>query len=75
MLVCWPAHMKKNTLQKYLRSNKKIKSFGMRTIDGVKIPCFFKRDAIELAVKIYDDEDIRKRRESFRSDARETFDI
>lgn len=64
----------KNTLQKYLRSNKKIKSSGIWTIDGVKIPCFFERDAIELAVKIYDDEDIRKRRESFRSDARESFD-
>lgn len=60
----------KNTLEKYLRSNKRIKSFGMRTIDGVKIPCFFERGAIELAVKIYDDEDICKRRESFRSDPR-----
>lgn len=65
----------KNTLEKYLRSNKRIKSFGMRTIDGVKIPCFFERDAIELAVKIYDNEDVCKRRESFRSDARETFGI
>ena len=65
----------KNTLEKILRSNKRIKSFGMRTIDGVKIPCFFERDAIELAVKIYDDKDICKRRESFRSDAIETFGI
>lgn len=65
----------KNTLQKYLRSNKKIKPSGIWTIDGVKIPSFFELDAIELALKIYDNEDVCKRRESFRSDARETFGI
>lgn len=66
---------KKSTLKKYLRLNKKIKSSTILTIDGVKISSFFEKDAIELAIKIYDDEDICKRRESFRSDARETFDI
>lgn len=64
---------KKSTLKKYLRLNKNIKSSTILTIDGVKISSFFEKDAIELAIKIYDDEDICKRRESFRSDARETF--
>lgn len=65
----------KSTLKKYLRLNKKIKSSGVLMIDGVKIPSFFERNAIELAIKIYDDEDICKRRKIFRSDARETFGI
>lgn len=64
---------KKSTLKKYLRLNKNIKSSTIFTIDGVKISSFFEKDAIELAIKIYDEEDICKRRESFRSDARETF--
>lgn len=64
---------KKSTLKKYLRLNKNIKSSTILTIDGVKISSFFEKNAIELAIKIYDDEDICKRRESFRSDARETF--
>lgn len=75
----WDAYLlacayEKNTLQKYLRSNKKINSSGVWTIDGVKIPSFFELDAIELALKIYDNEDVCKRRESFRGGARETFD-
>lgn len=65
----------KSTLKKYLRLNKKIEPSSILIIDGVKIPSFFERDAIELAIKIYDDEDICKRREIFRSDARETFGI
>lgn len=64
---------KKSTLKKYLRLNKNIKSSTILTIDGVKISSFFEKDAIELAIKIYDDEDICKRRESFRSDTRESF--
>lgn len=63
----------KSTLKKYLKLNKKIKCSSVYIIDGVKIPCFFEKDEIELAVKIYDNEDICKRREIFRSDARETF--
>lgn len=59
----------KSTLKKYLRLNKKIEPSSILIIDGVKIPSFFERDAIELAIKIYDDEDICKRREIFRSDA------
>lgn len=65
----------KSTLKKYLRLNKKIEPSSILIIDGVKIPSFFERDAIELAIKIYDNEDVCKRRESFRSDARETFGI
>lgn len=63
----------KSTLKKYLRLNKKIEPSSILIIDGVKIPSFFERDAIELAIKIYDDENICKRREIFRNDARETF--
>lgn len=63
----------KSTLKKYLRSNKKIKCSSYTVIDGVKIQDYFEKDEIELAVKIYDNEDICKRREVFRSDARETF--
>lgn len=70
LLACTYA---KSTLKKYLRLNKKINSSSFLIIDGVKIPYFLERDAIELAIKIYDDEDICKRREIFRSDARETF--
>lgn len=44
------------TLKKYLRANKKIKLGGCVDIDGVKIPSFIEKDAIEFAVKIYDDE-------------------
>lgn len=72
LLACTYA---KSTLKKYLRLNKKINSSSFLIIDGVKIPYFLERDAIELAIKIYDDEDICKRREIFRSDARETFGI
>lgn len=61
----------KSTLKKYLRLNKKIKSSSFLIIDGVKIPYFLERDAIELAIKIYDDEDICKRREEWRSGAKE----
>lgn len=61
----------KSTLKKYLRLNKKIKSSDFLIIDGVKIPYFLERDAIELAIKIYDDEDICKRREEWRSGAKE----
>lgn len=52
----------KETLKKYLRSNKKIKLGGCVDIDGVKIPSFIEKDAIELALKIYDDEDTCKER-------------
>lgn len=72
LLACTYA---KSTLKKYLRLNKKINPSSFLIIDGVKIPYFLERDAIELAIKIYDDEDICKRREIFRSDARETFGI
>lgn len=72
LLACTYA---KSTLKKYLRLNKKINSSSFLIIDGVKIPYFLERDAIELAIKIYDDEDICKRREIFKSDARETFGI
>lgn len=61
----------KSTLKKYLRLNKKINSSSFLIIDGVKIPYFLERDAIELAIKIYDDEDICKRREEWRSGAKE----
>lgn len=50
----------KSTLKKYLRLNKKINSSSFLIIDGVKIPYFLERDAIELAIKIYDDEDKTK---------------
>lgn len=62
----------KSTLKKYLRLNKKIKSSSsVLIIDGVKIPYFLERNAIELAIKIYDDEDICKKREEWRSGAKE----
>ena len=68
LLACTYA---KSTLKKYLRLNKKINSSSFLIIDGVKIPYFLERDAIELAIKIYDDEDICKRREEWRSGAKE----
>lgn len=57
----------KSTLKKYLRSNKKIKCSSYTVIDGVKIQDYFEKDEIELAVKIYDDENICKEREEWRS--------
>lgn len=54
---------KKATLKKYLRLNKKIKLGDWLLIDGVKIQSCLDKDAIELAVKIYDDENICKERE------------
>lgn len=54
---------KKATLKKYLRLNKKIKLREWLIIDGVKIQSYIEKDAIELAVKIYDDEDTCKERE------------
>lgn len=60
----------KATLKKYLRSNKKIKC-GYTVIDGVKIQDYFEKEEIELAVKIYDDENICKEREEWRSGAKE----
>lgn len=56
----------KATLKKYLRLNKKIK-LGSWLIDGVKFQNYIEKDAIELAVKIYDDENICKEREEWRS--------
>ena len=61
----------KSTLKKYLRLNKKIKFSNVLMIDGVKIPSFIEKNAVELAIKIYDDEDICKRREEWRSGAKE----
>ena len=55
---------KKETLKKYLRANKKIKLGGCVDIDGVKIPSFIEKDAIKLALEIYDDENICKEREN-----------
>ncbi len=62
---------KKATLKKYLRLNKKIKLGDWFIIDGVKIQSYLEKDAIELAVKIYDDENICKEREEWRSGAKE----
>lgn len=61
----------KATLKKYLRLNKKIKLGGWRIIDGVKIQSYVEKEAIELAVKIYDDENICKEREEWRSGAKD----
>lgn len=61
----------KATLKKYLRSNKKIKCGSYTVIDGVKIQDYFEKDEIELAVKIYDDENICKEREEWRKCAKE----
>ena len=58
-------------MKKYLRLNKKIKLGDWFIIDGVKIQSYLEKDAIELAVKIYDDEDICKEREEWRSGAKE----